>query len=269
MASGLPAGCALALLLAVAPGPRASLAQSEPAPSASAPGGADDAAALFARGNDAYKAGDFAAAAAAYDTLRARGFSGPGLLYNLGNAHFKSGDLGRAIASYERALLLAPRDREVRENLDLARELCADRPSTGLAGPAGVVALAARRLTPDEWAVALEAAYVLLLATFVAPLHVPLRRSLVRRTRLAAAILLAAAAAALLVLHTGYRPGRRGVVIPPEITVRSGPGTGYLGEFTLHPGSVVRIEDSREEWVKIVYPPSLRGWTEAEGIEPL
>jgi len=266
---GLVAGCALVLLVNVAPGPRAAQGQPAPVPSGSAPGGVDDAVDLFERGNGAYRTGDFAAAAAAYEALRDRGLSGPGLLYNLGNAHLKRGELGRAVASYERALLLAPRDHEIRENLALARELCADRPSTGVAAPALVLSRAARRLTPDEWAIALDAAYVLFLATFIAPFHLPLRRSLVRRARLAVTLLLAIAAAALLIWHTGYRPGRRGVVISPEITVRSGPGTGYLGEFTLHPGSVVRIEESREDWVKIVYPPSLRGWTEAEGIEPL
>jgi tetratricopeptide (TPR) repeat protein len=263
------------LALAVAGAAPPARADEAPAPAVEAPapeaeaGSAADAAALFARGNAAYEAGDFAAAAAAYDELRGRRAAGAGVLYNLGNAHLRNGDLGRAVASYERALALAPRDAELNENLALARGLCVDRPSAGVSSPALLATRAARRLTPDEWVVILEGAYVLLLASFVVPYYAPLRRSLVRRGRLAAGIVLLVAAAALLAWHSECRPGRRGVVVAPEITVRSGPGTGYLGEFTLHPGSVLRVDERRGEWVKVLYPPSLRGWTEAEGIDTL
>jgi tetratricopeptide (TPR) repeat protein len=228
-----------------------------------------EASSLFAEGNSAYKAGDFARAVGTYEALLRQGFEGEALLYNLGNAYFKSGDLGRAIASYERALLLAPRDPDLASNLALAREQCADRSAAAGFSARALLGRTVRWLTADEWTIVLEVSYILLLACLLAPLYVPLRRSLASRLRALTGLLLAAATVALLTLTLEYGPGRRGVVIAPEITIRSGPATGYLGEFSLHPGSVVRIEGRREGWVKIVFPPTLRGWTEAAGLEIL
>lgn len=242
-------------------------------PVGAAPAGAaspsDSQRHLFEKGNTAFKSGNYAAAIENYEALRKEGLAGAGLLYNLGNAYFKAGDLGRAVSQYERALLLAPRDPDLRANAAFAREACVDRSATGIAAPLILLGSIVRRLTPDEWAIAFQAAYLLFLGSFVAPYFLPLRRRLAARARLAAGLVLIGAGFALYAWQGEYRPGRRGVVVAPEITIRSGPSTGYLGEFSLHPGSVVRIEEHRDGWVKIVFPPSLRGWTEASGIEIL
>ena len=69
------------------------------------------------------------------------------------------------------------------------------------------------------------------------------------------------------------KPRARAVVVArphtAEVTVRSGPGETYIGEFSLHPGTVVRVIEEREGWLKIAFSPSLRGWAEAGGFERL
>ena len=70
------------------------------------------------RGN--YEAGDYAAAAKAFQD-HATGEVSPGLLHNLGNAEFKLGHLGPAILAWERARALDPAYRNTKANLRYAR----------------------------------------------------------------------------------------------------------------------------------------------------
>jgi tetratricopeptide (TPR) repeat protein len=63
----------------------------------------------------------FAAAARQFDALRRRGIQNPQLYRNLGNAEMLSGNLAGAIFSYRRGLRLAPNDRSLQTNLELAR----------------------------------------------------------------------------------------------------------------------------------------------------
>jgi tetratricopeptide (TPR) repeat protein len=227
----------------------------------------EEPAALLDRAGAAYKGGAFASAAASYEALRSAGLSSADLDFNLGNAYAKAGDLGRAIASYERARLRAPRDRDLLENLALTREQCVDRPPAGAMAAFRFVEGAAARLTPDEWAALLCASYVALLGAILAPRFGLARPAPWRHVRSAAAVALIASAVGLGAWHETRAPDRRAAVVAPEVTIRSGPGTNYLGEFSLHAGSVVRIEGRRGEWTKIAFSPSLRGWTESVGLE--
>ncbi len=221
----------------------------------------------------AYEASDFSGAISAYERLRTMGYAGADILYNLGNAYFKGGDLGRAIANYERALLLAPRDRDLIENLELARERCVDKRPDSSLGAGALAAAAFRTLTPNEWAALFAGGLLLTLLAVLAPYYTRASRKSLRRIALLSAGLMILGAVGMSVWARHARSGSRGVVVAradaAEVSVRSGPGATYLGEFSLHPGSVVRVIDEREGWLKIAFSPSLRGWAEASGFERL
>jgi len=76
----------------------------------------------FEEGNVAFRAEDFTRSAEIYQKLIDSEGSSAALLYNLGNSQFSLGEYGAAILSYERAQLLAPRDPDLRANLNLARK---------------------------------------------------------------------------------------------------------------------------------------------------
>jgi len=234
---------------------------------------ASEAPELLAAAARAYEANDFSGAVAAYESLRTEGYGGSDLLYNLGNSYFKAGDLGRAIANYERALLLAPRDHDLIENLAIARERCVDKRPENAIGAGALVSTAIRTLTPDEWAAAFVAGLLLTLATVLVPLYTRVEWKALRSVTVFGAGLLILGTVGISVWARHSRPGSRAVVVArpdaTEVSVRSGPGAAYLGEFALHPGSVVRVIDEREGWVKISFSPSLRGWAEAGGFERL
>ena len=102
----------------------------------------------FDSANRLYEQGKFPEAASAYEGLIRSGPVSPALYFNLGNAWFKSGQTGRAIAAYRRAERIAPRDPDLRANLQFVRNqvqgptLLPDRWERGLS-----------RLTVNEWTV--------------------------------------------------------------------------------------------------------------------
>src|SRR5688500_8636546 len=78
-------------------------------------------AADFESANRLYEKGDYAGAAAGYQSVVQSGKASAEVYFNLGNAHFKNGQIGKAIASYRRAQELTPRDPDIRANLNFAR----------------------------------------------------------------------------------------------------------------------------------------------------
>jgi tetratricopeptide (TPR) repeat protein len=121
--------------------------------------GTDPAGALEA-GDAAYQRGDFAGARDQYLAAIRQGLDGARVLYNLGNAYYRTGKIGRAIACYERAATLAPRDDDVRANLERA---LVERPSGAVAPPPTWLHMLGRRLvgsfTLTEFAVCAAVMY--------------------------------------------------------------------------------------------------------------
>ena len=82
---------------------------------------ADDLDKTFDTANKLYEEGKYAEAAAAYEGLVNSNRVSAAVYFNLGNALFKAGRLGRAIDAYTHAERIAPRDPDIRANLQFAR----------------------------------------------------------------------------------------------------------------------------------------------------
>lgn len=117
-------------------------------------------------------AGHYAEAAQIYEQLAAQGAPSAPLFYNLGNAYFLQGDTNRAVRAYEAAAELAPRDPDVRHNLELARSQTTGIALAQPAGPLGELStLTGRWLTINELAVIALGAWFLLGFFIVAYRH--------------------------------------------------------------------------------------------------
>ncbi len=114
-------------------------------------------AAGFEAANKLYEEGKYADAAASYERLLKGGQVSAALYFNLGNAAFKSSQIGRAIAAYRQAQRLAPRDPDVRANLQFARNQV-----QGPTLPVGRWQRWLNRFTLNEWTVMAAAAAWLL-----------------------------------------------------------------------------------------------------------
>lgn len=245
---------------------------------------------VFAKGNALYEQGDYAGAVEQYVSLVGAGITDKDLYYNLANAYYKNDDFGRAVLFYERARRLAPRDRDVRDNLALVRLQLRDkqfvRDENRLVR---AVAWLHDNLNAKEMTLVGSLCYLLLCVlgiVFVfrdsAAVSAAYRWiSFVSPGRLAGLtrtqdLLLALAVVSFLFVSTGvsaYRKtaqesGRRvAVVVGPEAAVFSAPVEDATLQFKIHEGTLVRIREERKAWVRINLPGGLSGWVSASAVE--
>jgi tetratricopeptide (TPR) repeat protein len=257
------AGGAILLAFAVAAsvaGPASAAAQPASLLVQDAPRGGDPlastpAGAAWREANRAYRAGDMAAAAAAYEALAAR-HADPRIEANLAAALWRQGRRGEALARYREALALAPRDPAIRaDERRLWNEL--QRPPR-LGAPTR--ALAAVRL--DEILIAL------LVASWAAAMGTALagrdpRARPVAAIALATAVLLAMTAAAHAIAIEGPRRG----IATAGAELHATPGGGRIA--ALPEGALVRVLERAPDGWRVRASGLPAGWVAPDRIVPL
>lgn len=205
---------------------------------------AADSTAAFDAANRLYEQGRFREAAAAYEGILKTGQS-PALFFNLGNAYYKSGQLGQALAAYRRAENLAPRDPDVRANLQFVRTRIQGPKEDRSAWEAWL-----RRLTLNEWAVLAAVPFWTCLLLLTA---MQFRRNL--RNSLTTPAWISGAAAAVLAILTALawqaHTSASAVVTARDAVVRNGPLEESPAAFNVHDGAEVDLLDQKNDWVQV------------------
>lgn len=217
----------------------------------------------YNEGNRLYAAKDYEGAVRAYEKALEAGHD-PRVHYNLGNALFRAGKVGEAIASWRRARYLAPRDRDVENNLGFARAYRVDK-TLPAAGP-----LARALGRAFEWMSRREAALAMAIAFTLAGLA------------LAAWIVWRVAAlgygAALLAVVGGYAlvaqqlwanevAARPAVIVQSEVSAASGPGDEFKAVMLLHDGTEVLVREVRGDYDLVQLPGGSGGWLKKDALE--
>ena len=225
---------------------------------------ASDVTANFSAANQLYSEGKFPQAAKSYETMLNSGAVSPNLLFNDGNAEFKSGNLGRAIAAYRQAMLLAPRDVDVRANLNFARNQVQ---GANFSQNHGTMMLGA--LTLNEWTALAMIAFWLTLGLYVAMQLRPNWKNALRgvaRGAAVATVLLCACLGAAANVHFSKQVA---VVVLPDAVARSGPFSDAQNAFAIHDGAELPILDQRNGWVQVADNSGRSGWLQDSQIEVL
>lgn len=226
-----------------------------------APARAALSSAGFELANKLYEEGRFTEAAVAYEKLAHSGETSAALWFNLGNALFKSGQIGHAIAAYRQAEQLAPRDPDLRANLQFARNQ--------VQGPTSSPGHWQRwlgRLTLNEWTVLTAGAvwlWLLLLALLQwRPALKPALRFYVLALAIVAVVL--AACAGAVVRETRFT--RTAIVTAREAVVRFGPLGESPAAFTAHDGAELRVLDQKDDWLQVSAGPRRTGWLRRDQV---
>jgi tetratricopeptide (TPR) repeat protein len=224
----------------------------------------DERTQRFERANAAFAAGQYAEARAGFADILASDGPSAAVLFNLGNASLRAGVIGDAILSYERALLLAPRDQDIRANLRQARK-AANLPLPEDGAWTRLVHL----LTTNGWAGLASAGLYLLCAALLAfrLLRDDERRASVRRglrsvAACAAALLLIATAACA----TRLRELDRAVVLASDPTLRVAPYASATASSELAPGEIVRVERTHEGFALVRTSVGKSGWVSEASV---
>ncbi|NCB98239.1 MAG: tetratricopeptide repeat protein, partial [Bacteroidia bacterium] len=82
---------------------------------------------MWTEANNNYSQANYQAALEGFLKIEKSGYVSSALFYNIGNAYFKMKEVGKSILYYERALKLDPADKDVINNLQLARDFSLDK----------------------------------------------------------------------------------------------------------------------------------------------
>ena len=82
--------------------------------------------ALFNRATTYYNEGEYEKAAENYFKILENGEHSAAVYYNIGNCYYKLNQIAPSIYYYEKALLLKPNDREIKNNLAYAQNMTLD-----------------------------------------------------------------------------------------------------------------------------------------------
>ena len=231
----------------------------------------EDPTLRLSRGNDLYRNGDFAGAAAAYGSLVEEGVHHETVYYNLGCALARQGRLGEALLSFRRAELFSPWDDDIAANLAWVRARLSDERSAAISPEAFFHKAAA--LIPERAALILLLVFEYAAALLFIAAFVRMRKKLAARalTGTGVVLLLLGFLAGASGLTADRLKSRHsgGVVIAERTDARSGPAESNPALFTIHEGFEVEIRDARDGWVRISAPGGLAGWIPCEGIRPV
>jgi tetratricopeptide (TPR) repeat protein len=225
---------------------------------------AADVAADFSSANELYSRGKFSEAAHVYGTILNSGAVSPNLLFNDGNAEFKSGNLGRAIAAYRRAAQLAPRDADIRANLEFARNQVqgATWRETRWEGWLGA-------LTLNGWTVLAALAFWLAFLLYAAMQIRPSGRGLLRSPARGAAVATVGLCVCLGAAAAIHFSRSIAVVVLPDAVTRSGPFNDAQNAFAVHDGAELAVLDQRNGWVEVTDGTGRIGWMQDGQVEVL
>ena len=210
---------------------------------------------FYERGNGAYRAGEYAEAAIAYEQLAASGVWNAEVYFNLGNAYYYQGDLGRAVLNLERASAIEPDFDAARRNLEVVVAETANR----LGRPAGF-ALTKRgpsRVSGIDQPL-LEG--VILAIWWLLWGILAQSRHRVAVPRKVAGMLWILAGVCALALAVPSPPIQSAVVTAHTAPLRYGPDVRDPARGTLAAGDRVLVDRVDGAWARVETAPGERGW---------
>lgn len=215
------------------------------------------------RANQDYLQGRYEEAAQGYESLLSRGEINGHVLYNLGNAYLRNGELGRAILHYRKALLLLPRDGDLKANLAYARSLRLDRlePESEARSTLDVLTFWYRGMNLKEFLITFLVFHSMFWAVALLRLYRPSEALSWAFALLLAASALAAGSAAFKWRETLH--GGDGVVLTKEVQARAGFTERDTVLFVLHEGAEFSILGEEAGWWKIELADRKKGWIPA------
>jgi len=228
--------------------------------------------ALFNRATETYNNGDYQKAIDFYSEILDNSEHSAELYFNLGNAYYKLNQIAPSIYNYEKALLLSPNDKEIKNNLTYARNMTLDAievmPETGLSK---IYKAITGIMTFDQWsytAVLFMFLFVLLYIAFYYFKYATKKRIAFIGSIVSLFISVMAVVFAF-VQYNDFTADQPAIVFDSEVQIKAEPNKRSEPIFILHEGTKVNVLDELNEWKKIKIVDGKSGWVTSESIKLL
>lgn len=223
----------------------------------------------FEKGNVLYQKGQYEQAIQAYESVLDSRQQSADLYFNLGNCYYKLNKVAPSIYNYEKALVLAPEDVDITNNLKFAQKLTIDEvkevPKVGFA-----------KLLHDftgmyhynTWAWISIVFGLMFLGFFIGyyfSLAAVLKRIFFFGMFVWVLFLLVSVGAAI--FERNHFVTDRPAIVFAEVTeVKSEPQKASPATFILHEGTKVFVKEILGKWKKIELTDGTEGWIESGAI---
>ncbi|WP_375325774.1 tetratricopeptide repeat protein [Flagellimonas sp. GZD32] len=228
--------------------------------------------ALFKQATDFYNKGEFSKAIANYEQILESGNHSASLYFNMGNCYYKLNAIGPSIYYYEKALLLSPNDKEIKNNLQFAQNMRLDAieemPQTEMSLIYNKVI---NWFSCTGWAYLTVAFAMLFVLAYLTYYFI----RMANQKRIAFIASFFSLGLAIFCVLMGYlqhdqqKKNNPAIVFSKEVVVTSEPNTNSEAIFTLHEGTKVYILEKLDNWKKIRIADGQTGWLTEDGIKAL
>lgn len=229
--------------------------------------------ALFSQGNDLYNEGKTLDAISVYEKIMENGYHSAELYYNLGNAHYKLNKIAPSIYYYEKALQLAPKDEEIKNNLAFANNMTIDAIGTiPELGFARISKNITNKMSFDGWAY-LSVGLVIVFVILIIMYYFSIAATNKRIAFLSAFTVLFLGLMSLGLAFKKYdfdQKNKPAIVFAKESEVKTEPNLRSENAFELHEGTKVQILETYDQnWIKIKIADGKTGWIPNDDIKAL
>ncbi len=226
----------------------------------------------FEQGNRHYRDGEYEKAVLAYESVLRGNKESSALYFNLGNAYYKLNQIAPAIYNYEKALLLDPNDREIRDNLAIAEKMRVDSfEPVSTVGLSQAISSFTSVMHYDSWAWTAAALSTLAFVFFCVYFYS--NKSRVKRfffTGIFICIGLMLLSIGAAMFEKSSADSQRFAIVFVQVTpVKSEPLPEGSEVLRVHEGTKVAIVESIQGWYKVEVPDGNQGWIQAQTLREI
>ncbi|MDG5490881.1 tetratricopeptide repeat protein [Psychroserpens sp. SPM9] len=228
--------------------------------------------AIFDQANALYNEGNYEAALGKYNTILESGQHSAALYFNIANAHYRLNHIAPSIYYFEKALLLKPNDKEIKNNIVYARNMTIDDiddiPEVGFSR---LVTNTTNLMSFDNWAKTAIGMVVLFIVLFL----IYYFSESTSKKRFAFVSSMLSILIAFLALGFAFHKyelvekNQPAIVFAVETPIKSEPNLRSPESFKLHEGTKVQVLDTVSNWKRIELSDGKTGWISSDAIKML